>query len=313
MNEKPTDYKEVFHYCTILAGAVLVLCYCFSRLETEVSLTTSDSNFVTLPETSTKKEGPFILAGRHELQTHFRDLIDIIQNPAKYAPFHVTWPGNVVLEGPPGCGKTYAVRALADYLGIPIYEINASTIGSTYIHESAMTIANIFNKAASTAPSIIIVDEMDTYLQKRQDEYPMRVEETTEFLRHLQYTKQNKVLVFGMTNRLETVDPAILRKGRFDQIIHVAKPKEAELTEIVSYELQKYPFDKDLDTSFLPELLKKHSMADVAYIFHEAALQAARKGKKAIDQDALQQALEKLFAPEIKAYKKKKEAEKVEL
>ena len=158
----------------------------------------------------------FVLYGRKELTDFFNDhIIDIIRHPDEYAVMGIDFPGSVIMYGPPGSGKTYAAEALVELLGWPSHYINSATIGSKYIHETSKKIADIFHKAMDSAPSIIIIDEMESFLSSRSDvgDNIYHTEEVGEFLRLLQKAKEKKVLILAMTNMVDNIDDAVKRRG----------------------------------------------------------------------------------------------------
>ena len=126
------------------------------------------------------------------------------------------------MHGPPGCGKTFAVERLVDFLGWPSFQIDASSVASPYIHETSKKVAEVFDKAMQNAPSVLVIDEMEAFLADREmGSGHHRVEEVAEFLRRIPEATKNDVLIVAMTNRIEMIDPAILRRGRFDHVIKV--------------------------------------------------------------------------------------------
>jgi len=129
----------------------------------------------------------FTLAGRPQLEHFFNEhVIDIIENEVRYKALGIDFPSAVILHGPPGCGKTFAVERLVDYLGWPSFQIEASSIASPYIHDTSKKIAEVFENAMQNAPSVIVIDEMEAFLADRQagaGSSHHRVEEVAEFLR----------------------------------------------------------------------------------------------------------------------------------
>jgi len=158
----------------------------------------------------------FTLAGRPQLEHFFNEhVIDIIENEVRYKALGIDFPSAVILHGPPGCGKTFAVERLVDYLGWPSFQIEASSIASPYIHDTSKKIAEVFENAMQNAPSVIVIDEMEAFLADRQagaGSSHHRVEEVAEFLRRIPEAIQNHVLILAMTNRIEMIDPAIQRR-----------------------------------------------------------------------------------------------------
>jgi hypothetical protein len=245
------------------------------------------------PEVSTAKK-QFYLAGRPKLQAFFNEhVIDIIENAERYASFGVEFPGATVLWGPPGCGKTFAVERLVEYLDWPIFHVDSNSVGSPYIHETSKKVGQIFDKAIDAAPSVIVIDEMESYLSDRQSHGTAglhHVEEVAEFLRRIPEANKRHVLVVGMTNRLEMIDSAILRRGRFDHVIEVDMPNAIEVTELIQSLLEKLPVAGSLDIDELVQSLTGRPLSDVAFVVREAARLAARSGKSAVDDISLRDA-----------------------
>ena len=169
----------------------------------------------------------FLLPGRPSLQTFFQDyILDVLSNSGPYEAFGITFPSPILLYGPPGCGKTYAVNKLIDYLGWPSFSISSGVVGSPYIHETSKKISEIFEKARKASPSVLVIDELESFLSERDVSASgvSHLEEVAEFLRQIPKAQENKIVVIGMTNKLEMIDRAILRKGRFDHVIEVGIP-----------------------------------------------------------------------------------------
>lgn len=237
----------------------------------------------------------FELTGRPILESFFRDhIIDIIENREQYSALGIDFPSAVVLHGPPGCGKTFAVERLVEYIDWPYFTIDSSSIGSPYIHETGRKIAEVFSNAMLNAPSIIVIDEMEAYLADREfgsSSSAHRVEEVAEFLRKIPEAIKNRVIVIGMTNRIELIDPAILRRGRFDHIIEVPMASEQEVFSLLTKLLSERPCAEDLDIKSIAKKLSYRPLSDVTFTVREASRLTAKAGKKEIDNDSLQDAL----------------------
>ncbi len=240
------------------------------------------------------KPDHFELPGRQDL-THFfnEHVIDIINNEARYKSLGVEFPSAIILYGPPGSGKTYAVEKLTDYLEWPMFEVDASSIGSPYIHETSKKIADIFKKAIDNSPSILVIDEMDAFLSDREAGAGQhRVEEIAEFLRQIPEATKNKVLIVGMTNRIDMIDSAILRRGRFDHIVKVDYANAEEILNMLENSLSKIPKADGIDLSEISTRLAGRPLSDAAYVIREAARLAARSGKDSVDQESFDLALD---------------------
>lgn len=236
---------------------------------------------------------PFELAGRRELEEFFNEhVIDIILHKERYATLGVGFPSAVILHGPPGCGKTFAVEQLVEYLGWPSFKIDASSIASPYIHETSKKVAEVFEKAMQNAPSILIIDEMEAFLADRETgSGHHRVEEVAEFLRRIPETAKNEVLIVAMTNRIEMIDSAIMRRGRFDHIIKVDYASPDEVLAMLDKLLVSLPKDDTVQAAPLAKRLAGRPLSDVAFVVREGARLAARSGADSLSQEFLLAAL----------------------
>ena len=242
---------------------------------------------------SITKPSKFSLPGATYLENFFyENVIDIVQNSERYESLGIGFPSPIILYGKPGTGKTYAVEKLAEFLDWPVYSINSSSIGSPYIHQTGQKIAEVFNKAFDTSPSIVIIDEMEAYLSKRDGAQDFKVEEIGEFLRLIPEAPKNKVLVVGMTNLIDNIDPAILRTGRFDHKIEVRMPTAEDIKSMLDTALSKLPKEDNLNLEKVIEALTDKPRSDVAFVVKEAARLTAFRGKDKISQPEIDDALE---------------------
>lgn len=250
--------------------------------------------------TKKKKSQPhvFSLSGRPELEQFFNEhVIDIIVNEERYKALGINFPSAIALHGPPGCGKTFAVEKLVEFLDWPSFSIDSNSVASPYIHDTSKKIAEVFDKAIDSSPSVIIIDEMESFLTDREigaSSGQHHVEEVAEFLRRIPEAISRNVLIIAMTNRIEMVDPAILRRGRFDHVIEVGMPTAEEVESLIKSLLSDLPVEKDIDISTLVSELTNRPLSDVAFTIREAARLAAKIGRSTLDQISISDALTSL-------------------
>lgn len=246
-----------------------------------------------------RQDHQFRLAGRHALEAFLREhIIDVVENAAHYEALGIDFPSSVVLHGPPGCGKTFAVQRMTEHLDWPMYTIDSGSVGSPYIHETARRVSALFAKAISEAPSVVVIEEMEAFLSERQAHARHQVEEVGEFLQRIPEAHDRKVLVVGTTNRLEMLDAAILRRGRFDHVVEVGMPSADEVSELLDEMLQRVPTHGTIDTRDAVRALTGRPLSDVAFVVREGARLAARAGKRVMDANQLRVALSSLPAVE---------------
>jgi hypothetical protein len=240
-------------------------------------------------------DAPFLLAGRPDVEAFINEhVIDIIRHKERYQALGIGFPSAIVLHGPPGCGKTFAVEKLVEFLGWPSFEIDASSVASPFIHETSRKVSAVFDKAMASAPSVLIIDEMEAFLADRDlgaGASHHRVEEVAEFLRRIPEATQNRVLIVAMTNRIDMIDPAILRRGRFDHIIKMDFATEGEVHSLLKTLLARIPKEGEIDCAPLAKQLARRPLSDVAFVVREGARLAARAGRNTLDAKSLTAAL----------------------
>lgn len=289
----------------------IVLCRSFRLAGFDVSIPlTNDNNSTELIEVNNDEEitdkpvvlptidSSFRLIGRPDLEAFFNDnIIDIVLNQEKYKRMGISFPGATILHGAPGCGKTYAVERLTEYLGWKRFDIDSSTIASSYIHDTSKKISEVFSEAIKAAPSILVIDEMEAFLSNRNMSTTSgthHIEEVAEFLRKIPEAISHGVLVFAMTNMIDMIDPAILRRGRFDHIIEVKMASKEEIAAYLTSKFEELPVAEDASIEYIAGLLDAHPFSDVTYILREAGKLAVKLGKEFIDKECFDKALSTL-------------------
>lgn len=220
------------------------------------------------------------VAGMHDLKELLHtQVVMAIRNPEKFKEYGLSIPNGILLYGPPGCGKTYIARQLAEELGQSFFEIIPSELASAYIHQSVVKIRELFDQAAVQAPSIIFIDEFEALVPSRGDlsgHQQYKAEEVNEFLAHLNGCAEKRIFVIAATNQPEKIDAAVLRTGRLDKHIYVGPPDLEARIEMLSLHLQGRPVASEVDLTLLALVLQGYSASDLRFLVDEAAREALR-------------------------------------
>jgi len=221
------------------------------------------------------------IAGMKKLkQLLFEEIIQPIRNPEPYKLYQISIPNGILLYGPPGCGKTFIARQLAEELNYYFLEISPSDIASPFIHDSVLKIQSIFDDAEHHAPSIIFIDEFDAFVPSRSSlggHQQFKSEEVNEFLHHINECADKGIIIIAATNEPETIDIAILRTGRFDKLIYVEPPDLEARKDLLKMYLKNRPQDP-INFEELALSLKGFSCSDVKNIIDESARLAMKEG-----------------------------------
>ena len=234
------------------------------------------------------------------------EVIEPLSNPEKYKKFKLGIPNGILLFGPPGCGKTFIVKKLAEELNYNFVEMNPSSVATPYVHGAVGNIGKVFEMAKLQAPSIIFIDEIEGLVPKREElsfSADIKKEEINEFLLQLNNAGENKILVVGATNRPHMIDTAILRSGRMDKRIYVGPPDSEARRDMFKICLSGRPYDRDIDFEKLAKMTENYVGSDIELIVTESARMAVSQNKNMVDEKMLIDAINK-FNPSVSADEK---------
>lgn len=228
------------------------------------------------------------IAGMRELKAVLeRDVILPFAEPELYKRYRVKLPNGILLYGPPGCGKTFIAQKLGRILRFHFFDIKPSDLGSIYVHGTQEKIGQLFRDARENAPSLLFIDELDAFLPARDEGVSFHyAAEVNEFLTHLNKASEQKILVIGATNRLDKIDPAALRPGRFDKKILVGNPDLEARTELLKLYMENRPQDK-IDFIRMALECQKYTCAELEHIVNESARRALERKRNICEADIL--------------------------
>ncbi len=235
------------------------------------------------------------VAGIDEVRVELEEIVQFLRSPEKFDRLGARIPRGALLVGPPGTGKTLLARAVAGEAGVPFFSISASEFVEMFVGVGASRVRDLFNQARQAAPAVIFIDEIDAVGRKRAMK-AMGNEERDQTLNQLLvemdgFNASHAVVVLAATNRVDILDKALLRPGRFDRHITVSLPDRAGRQAILQIHTAKTPLHEEISLERLARLTTGMSGADLANLVNEAALCAARKDLEHVDHDCFEDAL----------------------
>lgn len=241
------------------------------------------------------------VAGLEEACEELGEVRDYLSNPDRFVKMGARVPKGILLTGPPGCGKTLLARAVAGEAGVPFFSISGSDFVEMYVGVGAARIRDLFKTATSNAPCIVFIDELDAVGRGRtaaavggQDERETTLNQLLVSLDGFDAT--TGVVVLAATNRVDVLDSALLRPGRFDRRIGIDRPDRKGRSGILEIHARGKPLADDVDLEVIARRTPGFSGADLANVINEAALLAARYGHQDIRQAELREAVERVIA-----------------
>ena len=241
------------------------------------------------------------VAGADEAIAELEEIKDFLANPAKYALLGATIPKGVLLYGPPGTGKTLLARAVAGEAKVPFYSISGSDFVEMFVGVGAARVRDLFAQAKANAPAIVFVDEIDAVGRQRGAGMGGGHDEREQTLNQLLvemdgFETGGQVILIAATNRPDVLDPALLRPGRFDRQIAVDRPDLKGREEILKVHAKTKPLSDEVELRNYARRTPGFTGADLANVLNEAALLAAREGKKAISNLQIDEAIDRVMA-----------------
>ncbi|GIX03415.1 MAG: ATP-dependent zinc metalloprotease FtsH 2 [Planctomycetaceae bacterium] len=241
------------------------------------------------------------VAGIDEAVEELREIVEFLRNPEKYQALGGRIPRGVLLVGPPGTGKTLLAKAVAGEAGVPFFSLSGSDFVEMFVGVGAARVRDMFQQAVQRAPAIIFIDELDALGKVRGSGLPGSHDEREQTLNALLvemdgFSSDQSVIVMGATNRPETLDPALMRPGRFDRHVLVDRPDIKGREAILKVHASRVKLDDDVDLKRLAKLTPGFVGADLANLVNEAALLAARRDRSRVSMADFEEAIERVVA-----------------
>ena len=258
-------------------------------------------------QANTRKATFADVAGADEEKHELEEIVDFLKNPRKYAELGARIPKGVLLMGPPGTGKTLLARAVAGEAGCPFFSISGSDFVEMFVGVGASRVRDLFDQAKKNAPSIIFIDEIDAVGRHRGTGIGGGHDEREQTLNQLLvemdgFEANDGIIVMAATNRADILDKALLRPGRFDRQVYVGLPDVKGREEILKVHTKKKPLAPDVSLRVIAQRTAGFAGADLENLVNEAALLAARRNRKAITMEDIEEASMKVMAgPEKKS------------
>jgi cell division protease FtsH len=247
------------------------------------------------------------VAGVDEAVEELQEIKEFLENPKKFQALGARIPKGVLLYGPPGTGKTLLARAVAGEAGVPFFSISGSDFVEMFVGVGASRVRDLFEQAKQASPCIVFMDEIDAVGRHRGAGLGGGHDEREQTLNQLLvemdgFEMKDNIILIAATNRPDILDPALLRPGRFDRQIVVDRPDRLGRQKILEVHTKGKPLAPEIDLGTLAAGTPGFTGADLANLVNEAALLAARRGKKIIEQDELEEGIMRVIAgPEKKA------------
>jgi cell division protease FtsH len=239
------------------------------------------------------------VAGADEAKEELKEIVEFLREPEKFIRLGARVPKGVLMVGPPGTGKTLMARAVAGEAGVPFFSISGSEFVEMFVGVGASRVRDLFERAKSEAPAIIFVDEIDAVGRQRGAGLGGGHDEREQTLNQILvemdgFENDTNVIIIAATNRPDILDPALLRPGRFDRKVIMDNPDVKGREDILKVHTRGKPLAGDVDVTALAKITAGFSGADLENLVNEAAILAARRGKKTIGMSEMQESMERV-------------------
>lgn len=319
--EEQVDYLSIIIDVAIIVVPVIIVVVFISRMMSQAQNMNNQSMGFGKAKArlygNEKKKVLFSdVAGNEAAKQDLSEIVDFLKNPKKYEKLGAKIPRGVLLAGEPGTGKTLMARAVAGEANVPFFSISGSEFAEMFVGVGASRVRDLFGKAKKNAPSIIFIDEIDAVAHKRDARGGAgREDEQTlnQILVEMDgFDNDSGVIVIAATNRVDMLDKALLRPGRFDRHVNVTLPERKDRVEILKVHFKNKPVDEKVSIDALAAKTAGSSGADLANIANEAAITAARLGHDKITNKDVTEAFERIaIGPERKSKVMSEEERKI--
>ncbi len=239
------------------------------------------------------------VAGLKEEKEELEEIVDFLKEPGKYTKVGARIPKGVLLEGPPGTGKTLLAKAIAGEAGVPFFSISGSDFVEMFVGVGASRVRDLFEEAKKNAPCIVFIDEIDAVARRRGTGMGGGHDEREQTLNQLLvemdgFGVNEGIIVMAATNRVDILDPAIMRPGRFDRKVAVGTPDISGREDILKVHAKNKPLAEDVDLKQVAQTTAGFTGADLENLLNEAAINAAKRGKSYVAQEDIKKAFVKV-------------------
>lgn len=238
------------------------------------------------------------VAGMNEAKTEVAEIVDFLRNPVAFTRLGAKPPKGIIIYGPPGTGKTLMARAIAGEAKATFIAVSGAEFEDKYVGVGAQRVKELFKLARKYSPCIVFIDEIDALLSARGNEqmgyHDQVVNQFLNEMDNIQESKNEGIIFIGATNRVEAIDPAVLRPGRFDRKVYFRLPSVQERADILKLYCDKVRLAPDVNIKTLAQITVGYSGADLANLVNEAAIEATRKNKASVDMASFEEANDRI-------------------